>query len=678
MFQDLDEFSKLMNKVEANSPVAPKTPKSESVLDLADYNMDPVHEGIIQNGINRVSNLFSANIKSKISNEWKHLDEDERKLLLRIIAGDSALFSEENSNVDVALARAFKEKTLTPSKTEDGGAGIVINRDVDLSNSGANSFPNISVVEVTGDLKCSYSSFSSFANFPLKAKSIELVKGKAPIENLSGIPSTTGKNASNYAVDLKYTKVNSLKGWKPTQTVKGHVSFRGCDLKDISVDGQILISGILDLRDNPNISVESLKAILLKDHSKNQIIAKGGIYHTLESDGFYSANKIKNDGFVNEDLGQLTEARTPVNKAGVLVPQEELWRIGPEIIRQAEAKKGKKQAGSAKDNLQSKITPEVQNLVSNMASSQMDRNAVTQASQKIVSGMSSDEFRTLMKGLFDNLLKQLTAMMNSNGTMDSSQIDKSVETISKVAAEDVADKVEEFARQLDEEIKSGNCLDSNKLNSDLIELLKTVPEVGSADLKVLQKKAEALTRATEDRAQYSTSLGELLNVLYVDILGKTAVSEGSISKILDSCFGEEDANATEDNSATATSSTETSSSPTPSSQEEIPEIPSEQDAQQAPAPAPTPAPQAPKAPAAQAPAPKAPASAPKAPAQSQSKVTQNPPKPASSSLLANASAKKAEIPSQVTASLGNSKSAKGLNRFQKIIGSGSAKGKIGG
>jgi len=663
MFQDLDEFSKLMNKVESNSPSMPKTPKQESALDLADYNMDPVHEGIIQNGINRVSNLFSANIKSKISNEWKHLDEDERKLLLRIIAGDSAIFSEENSNVDVALARAFKEKTLTPAKAEDGSAGIAINRDVDLSNSGANSFPNISLVEVTGDLKCSYSSFSSFANFPLKVKSIELVKGKAQIENLNGIPATTGKNASNYAIDLKYTKINSLRGWKSAQTIKGHVSFRGCDLKDISVDGQILVSGILDLRDNPNISVESLKAILLKDHSKNQIIAKGGIYHTLESDGFYSSNKIKGDGFVNEDLGQLTEARNPVNRAGVLVPQEELWKIGPEIIRQAEAKKGKKQAGSAKDNLEGKIKPEVQNLVSAMASSQMDRNAVAQASQKIVSGMSSDEFRTLMKGLFDNLLKQLTAMMNNTGNVDSSQIDKSVETISKVAAEDVADKVEEFAKQLDAEIKSGNCLDSNKLNSDLLELLKSVPEVGSADLKVLQKKAEALAKAADDRVQYSTSLGELLNVLYVDILGKPAVSESSISKIVDSCFGEEDTADSNGESNSAPNTPEPSNAPEAKSQpslEEIPEIP------EAPVAPPVATTQTPKSAPAQAPAP-------------QGTIKQNPTKPATPSLLANATAKKAEIPSAVTASLGNSKSAKGLNRFQKIIGSGSpSKGKIGG
>jgi len=663
MFQDLDEFSKLMNKVESNSPSMPKTPKQESALDLADYNMDPVHEGIIQNGINRVSNLFSANIKSKISNEWKHLDEDERKLLLRIIAGDSAIFSEENSNVDVALARAFKEKTLTPAKAEDGSAGIAINRDVDLSNSGANSFPNISLVEVTGDLKCSYSSFSSFANFPLKVKSIELVKGKAQIENLNGIPATTGKNASNYAIDLKYTKINSLRGWKSAQTIKGHVSFRGCDLKDISVDGQILVSGILDLRDNPNISVESLKAILLKDHSKNQIIAKGGIYHTLESDGFYSSNKIKGDGFVNEDLGQLTEARNPVNRAGVLVPQEELWKIGPEIIRQAEAKKGKKQAGSAKDNLEGKIKPEVQNLVSAMASSQMDRNAVAQASQKIVSGMSSDEFRTLMKGLFDNLLKQLTAMMNNTGNVDSSQIDKSVETISKVAAEDVADKVEEFAKQLDAEIKSGNCLDSNKLNSDLLELLKSVPEVGSADLKVLQKKAEALAKAADDRVQYSTSLGELLNVLYVDILGKPAVSESSISKIVDSCFGEEDTAGSNGESNSAPNTPEPSNAPEAKSQpslEEIPEIP------EAPVAPPVATTQTPKSAPAQAPAP-------------QGTIKQNPTKPATPSLLANATAKKAEIPSAVTASLGNSKSAKGLNRFQKIIGSGSpSKGKIGG
>ena len=76
MYQDLDEFDKLMNAVESNSTELPKKPNYESALDLSSYDLEPVTESILRNGINRVSNLLSADLKSKISNEWKHLDED--------------------------------------------------------------------------------------------------------------------------------------------------------------------------------------------------------------------------------------------------------------------------------------------------------------------------------------------------------------------------------------------------------------------------------------------------------------------------------------------------------------------------------------------------------------------------------------------------------------------------
>ena len=668
MHQDIDEFNKLMNKVESNSPNISNSPKNESTLDLADYGMDPVHEGILQKGINRVSNLLSANLKSKISDEWKHLDEDSRKLLLRVIAGDSSVFGDEEVNIDVALAQAFKDKVLSSTKTKDEGAGIVVNKDIDLSNSGATSFPDISIVEVKGDLKCNYASFNSFKNFPSSVKSLEFIKGKSQIENLEGIPTVNGKNDANYAIDLKYTKINSTKGWKSDSTIKGNVSFRGCDLKELSVEGTIYINGILDLRDNPNISIETLKAILLKDYSRNQIIVKGGIYHTLESDGYYNSSKLNKEEFVNEDLsGLLNEARG-VNRAGVLVPQTELWKIGPEIIKQAEAKKKNKETKSAKTSLAEKIKPEIQNLVSDMASSQLDKNSVAQASKKIVSGMSSDEFRNLMKGLFDNLLKQLTEMMKSTGGGDSSKVDKSVETITNIAAENVADKIEEFSKNLETEIKSDNCLDTNKINEDLLTILKSVPEVGSSDIVILQKKAESLIKASEskDRELYSKFLKDFLNVLYVGILGKSEVSENTLTKILDNCFGE--TVEKKDTKEPKTPSKETPESPTA-----IPkESPKLEPIKGTKAPTEPPKPKEPSPLQKKAIASTKPKVIEPAPVAKEKPTV---PKP-TPSLLANATAKKTEIPSSITNAISNSKTSKGLNRFQNIIGSGSSpKGK---
>lgn len=534
MYHDLDKFNELMDQVESKSEFVPKKPNTESVLDLADYNMNPVTEGVLQNGINRMSNILSANIKSKISGEWKHLDDDERKLLLRIVSGNSTVFNDETKGIDVALAQAFKDKVLTPTKSEDGSAAIVVNKDVDISNTGAESFPQVSIEQITGNLKCNYASFKTFSGFPFSVKSIEFAKGKTQIENLKGLPEITGRNDANYAIDLKYTKINSLRGWRSSKAIKGHVSFRGCGLNDVAVDSPIYISGSLDIRDNPDISIESLKAIVLKDYSKNQIIVKGQIYHTLEEDGFYSAKKIKpSEEYVPEDLGVLSEAAS--NKQGVAVTQEELWKMGPEIIKQAEERKQKKIKGSAKDTLAQKIKPEVQNLVSNMASSQLDKNSVAQANQKLTSGMTSEDFRQLMKGLFDNLLKQLTEMMRNTNGGDSTQVEKSIETITKVTAENLADKMEVFAKTVEDMVKSGKCLDTNKLNADISEILKTVSPVGSEDVKILQQRLESLS-SIKDRTEFSSTLKDFLDLLYVGILGKPAASDKIVEEITNACL----------------------------------------------------------------------------------------------------------------------------------------------
>lgn len=641
MYHDLDKFNELMGQVEAKSSFVPKKPNNESVLDLADYNMDPVHEGILQNGINRMSNLLSANLKSKISNEWKHLDEDERKLLLRIVSGNSSAFEDEGKGIDVALAQAFKDGTLTTTKSEDGTAAIIVNKDVDVSNSGAESFPQVSIAQITGNLKCNYASFKSFTGFPTNVKSIEFAKGRSQIENLKGLPETTGRNDANYAIDLKYTKINSLKGWRSSKSIKGHVSFRGCGLNDITVDSPIYISGSLDIRDNPNISIESLKSIVLKDYSKNQIVVKGQIYHTLEEDGFYSSKKLKAEEYVPEDLGALTEATS--NKQGKAVSQEELWKIGPEIIKQAEERKLKKEKGSAKDTLAEKIKPEVQSLVSDMASSQLDRNAVAQANQKLTSGMTSDEFRKLMKGLFDNLLKQLNDMMRNTNGGDSSQVEKSIDTITKVTAENIADKMELFAKTVEDMVKSGECLDVNKLNNDISEILKTVSPIGSENVRVLQQRLEKLA-TIKDRTEYSTTLKDFLDLLYVGILGKPAASDKVIEEITTACLGDV-------------------------SGEELPEV--KGGPENAPATPETPVPQAPPEAPSEAPVtsqepaqtvaltqPVAPTRKPATPAKKSAPIASNP---------ASTEPKKAKSPSNNPTSAYSDKEKNGLDRFSRLI-----------
>lgn len=651
MYHDLDEFNKLMGQVEAKSTFIPKSPNNESALDLGNYNMDPVHEGILQNGINRMSNILSANLKSKISSEWKHLDEDERKLLLRTIAGNTHAFGDDKG-VDVALAQAFKDGTLSPIKAEDGTAAIVINKDVDISNSGASKFPQMSIEKINGELKCNYSSFSTFVGFPQSVKSIEFAKGKSQIEDLTGLPETTGRNAANYAIDLKNTKINSLKGWKVKGSVKGHVSFRGCDLKDINVDSAIYIAGSLDIRDNPNISIESLKAIVLKDYSKNQIIVKGQIYNTLEQDGFYSSKKIKPDEYSQENLGVLNEASA--NKQGVAVSQEELWKIGPEIIKQAEARKLKKEQGSIQDTLTQTIKPEVEALVSNMASSQLDRNSVAQANQKITSGMTSDEFRAMMKGLFDNLLKQLNELMRNTNGGDSSQVERSIDTITKVTAENAATEMEKFEKIFDDMLAKGGCLDVESLTSSLDSIINSISPLASASAIALKDSLTKMKNSSADRSNYETAVGDFLKILYIDVLGYSKYDQGLISQIVDGCFGEESDEATgEDIPEIKVSNPEEISASEPTSTPDEPKAP--EPAPEAPvAPAPTPAP---------TPAPKAPAKPSKAP---------TPAKPVAPK-ASPAEPVKAKAPPAKSTPNYTPKQAKGIERFKALMGANQVK-----
>ena len=123
---DLDEFNSLVEQVTGRTPSNTKPDAKQ--IDIGEYGLDPIHEGILQSGLNRVSNLFSDKVKAKISNEWRHLSNDERKTLIRMLFGDSSVFEKENANIDVALARAFKQKIISAVTAEDGSPAISINR----------------------------------------------------------------------------------------------------------------------------------------------------------------------------------------------------------------------------------------------------------------------------------------------------------------------------------------------------------------------------------------------------------------------------------------------------------------------------------------------------------------------------------------------------------------------
>jgi hypothetical protein len=444
---DLDEFNSLVEQVTSRTPSNAK-PEAKQI-DIGDYGLDPIHEGILQSGLNRVSNLFSDKLKAKISNEWKHLSNDERKTLIRMIFGDSSVFEEENSNIDVALARAFKQKIISAVTAEDGSPAISINRDLDISNTGSIRIPNIGIDEVKGELKCSYSAINSFIGFPRKVESLEFVKGKNVLPNLKNIPTILKYNDNNYSINMQFTKVDSIEGLQTDDIIKGHVSFNSCDIKSLAVKGTVYINGVLDIRNNPNIDPETLRSILIKDYSNGQIVVRGGIYHSLVEDGFYKPDEIQDTPVDTvDDLGGLMEAgMQPTSGPHRVTQQSELWRIGEAIIAQAVAKKN----GSPTDRnqIQAKLRPEIEGLVSNMASSQLDKNVVAKANDKIVKGMSSDEFRKLMTELFNTLLKQLTELIRNPANNNASVVERTTEQVINVATDNAVQIAEESKKFAD-------------------------------------------------------------------------------------------------------------------------------------------------------------------------------------------------------------------------------------
>ena len=533
MFDNLDEFNKLMGQVESNSGSAVPD------MDFSAYNLGAIHEGILQKGINRFSNLLGDKIKSKISNEWKHLDEDGRQLLVRIIFGDESIFSEDNEDIDVALARAFKDKTLTATNDQYGNPSIVLNQALDLSNTSAKEFPDVTISKVDGDIKCSYSSFSSFKNFPESANSLEFVKGKSKLVNLVDIPDVTGINPAKYSLDMKYTKIDSLSGWMPTGMIKGHVSFRGCDIKNFGLSKTIFITGILDIRENPNLTIEAVKAVVLKDYSKGRIIAKGGIYHSFEVDDIYDPEDLTNENFINDSLGALTEATG--EKKAKLVKQEELWQIGDQIVKYMESKAPTAQ-GTPVENISAQIRPDIQNLVSDMASSQLSRESVSTANKQITQGMTSEEFKKLMDGLFGNLLKQLTEMIRGANGGSSEKVDATIESVTNAIAETASEKVERIADDISNKLNADECVDWNSVKETIATASSELPEVAKKPLKVLGIEIDSLISAktSDDRGAYSLAIENLFKELNGNILAKPIPSPNEVSKMVTACFGEEE------------------------------------------------------------------------------------------------------------------------------------------
>jgi len=539
MFDSFEEFGAALAKVE-NGSSAPikKNTKIESALDLSAYDLDPVQEGIIQTGLNKVSNLLGANIKSKISNEWKHLDEEGRLVLLRIIVGDENAYSTENENVDKALAKAFMDKTLSPTKDEHGLPAITVNRDVDLSQVASEQFPDVSITEVNGDLKCNYASFMTLNNFPEKVNSIEFIKGKGHLKDLSGLPQVTGFNAAKYSIDMKYTNLDSLAGWKVSKPIKGHVSFRGCDLKDLKVNGTIYINGILDIRDNKNISVETLKTILLKGYAGGSIIAKAGIYHSLEVDGYYESELIQQDHFVNDTLGSLNEAST--QKTAVLTPQAELWAIGPEIIKQAiERKSANQPSATVKDTIQPAIQSKIETVVKDIISNQMTPASVNTASQTIKSGVTSDEFRKMMTTMFDQLIRRIDEMMRQGGNGDSAKVEEATANMASAIADNAAEQLESFGENVDNALKADACPNWGVIDKMVVNAMHTIPKIAIEPLTQVQMHISNLNefKTNGDRDGYTSEFAKFYGALNSKVLAKPIPTEQDIEKQVEKCFG---------------------------------------------------------------------------------------------------------------------------------------------
>ena len=259
-----------------------------------------------------------------------------------------------------------------------------------------------------------------------------------------------------------------------------------------------------------------------------------------------------------------------------------------------------------------------------------------------------------MKGLFDNLLKQLNELMRNTNGGDSSQVEKSIDTITKVTAENAATEMEKFEKIFDDMLAKGGCLDVESLTSSLDSIINSISPLASASAIALKDSLTKMKNSSADRSNYETAVGDFLKILYIDVLGYSKYDQGLISQIVDGCFGEESDEGTgEDIPEIKVSNPDEISAPEPASTPEEPKTP--EPAPEAPvAPAPTPAP---------TPAPKAPAKPSKAPTPAKPVAPKAPP----------AEPVKAKAPPAKSTPNYTPKQAKGIERFKALMGANQVK-----
>lgn len=560
-FDDLGSFMEAMEKVTGSDPTVdgfdfgPQVPKgvkrARDVIEGTSKTVsnDMIAEGIIEKGmnaLNKLTNILPDSLKAKISSEWKHLNDDEKLTLLRIIEGDEKAYTIANSNIDVELAKAFKTGRLQKSENSED-PGIIVNEDLDLSRTSSEKWPSIRIEKVNGALKCNYSAFKSFARFPSEVTSLQMKGNKNRIKDFSYFPKITGRGDKNYAIDMTGTKVESLKGWAQKTAINGHVGFRDCDINDLlSGQGTIYIDGALDIRNNKNITPESLKAILLKGYRGGSIVVKGGILHTLDLDGYYDPKQVKSDVIDSQELGLMeASGRKPKRNPNTPVSQTYLWEIGDSILQMAANRATNPNAKTTVETVRSAIDPDVKarvrELMGDITSNPGNNSILRQSSQELSVGTSTDELKKHLETLFAQLAKQLTSMKQSPKAEDTSRLEKTSAQIVSTVVDDASVKINEFVEAYEAEMNSEACPNFPALISKLEETIKSVPMVATKKLtRILDAlKKTHMVFAKNDKNAYDKALFGLLHLVNSELMdGKSEINEEDSTKIANKCFPE--------------------------------------------------------------------------------------------------------------------------------------------
>lgn len=560
-FDGLESFMEAMEKVTGSDPTVdgfdfgPEIPKgvkrSREVIEGTSKTIsnDMIAEGIIEKGmnaLNKLTNILPDSLKAKISSEWKHLNDDEKLTLLRIIEGDEKAYTIADSNIDVELAKAFKTGRLQKSENSED-PGIIVNEDIDLSRTSSEKWPSIRIEKVNGALKCNYSAFKSFARFPSEVTSLQMKGNKNRIKDFSYFPKITGRGEKNYAIDMTGTKIESLKGWNQKTAINGHVGFRDCDINDLLPgQGTLYIDGALDIRNNKNITPESLKAILLKGYRGGSIVVKGGILHTLDLDGYYDPKQVKSDVIDSQELGLMeASGRKPKRNPNTPVSQTYLWEIGDSILQMAANRVTNPNAKTTVETVRSAINPEVaarvRELVGDITSNPGNNSVLRQSSQELSVGTSTGELKKHLETLFAQLSKQLASMKQSPKAEDTSRLEKTSAQIVSTVVDDASIKINEFVEAYEAEMNSESCPNFPALISKLEETIKSVPLVATKKLtKILDTlKKTHMTFAKNDKNAYDKALYGLLHMVNSELMdSKSEINEEDSTKIANKCFPE--------------------------------------------------------------------------------------------------------------------------------------------